>query len=58
MKIIAIILIIALAVGTEIYCLINNKNEEKTAQVVSIPSSGKVVVIDAGHGGEDRRSSK
>ena len=34
-----------------------NSEEEKTVQTVALPVSGKVIILDAGHGGEDGRSN-
>ena len=36
----------------------NKTEEEITQETTANPVSGKVVILDAGHGGEDRRSSK
>ena len=36
----------------------NNKNEIKTIQTVALPVNNRVIIIDAGHGVPDERSSK
>lgn len=34
------------------------KTDLNTVQTVALPVSNKVIIIDAGHGGEDKRSRK
>ena len=36
----------------------NLKNQEEYVSTVSLPNSGKIVVVDAGHGIPDERSRK
>ena len=36
--------------------LINNKEKHHIISTMSVPVTNKIIVIDAGHGGEDERS--
>ncbi len=54
-KILKILLLIFIILFIFTYIKIN---KEKTIQTVSLPVTGKVVVLDAGHGVPDERSTK
>jgi len=58
-----VLMICFLCLSFSVYFVANDSNKIDTknrnydiTQVSSIPATGKVVVIDAGHGGEDGRS--
>lgn len=42
--------------STLVFQLSNNSKKIKSQETVALPVNKKVIIIDAGHGGEDRRS--
>lgn len=55
------LILLMLCVSFSSYFIANNNTENRSydiTQVSSLPVTEKVIVIDAGHGGEDGRCSK
>lgn len=57
-KVLSIIIIFVFAYAITGYNVNNTKKQSKTLETVALPVNNKVVVIDAGHGVPDERSTK
>ena len=52
------IVIIFGCVIMSVFCFtLSEKNKENVIKTMAVPVTNKVIVVDAGHGGEDRWSS-
>ena len=49
------IVVSCLILSTLVFQLSNNSRKIQSQETVALPVNKKVIIIDAGHGGEDRR---